>query len=85
MSSSYDVIGRRGHMEKGEHVSDEVVILLEDGEDTAIGRAPTEKKAVAAAKAELKRFRAEQAHLNHPAVIAARQALAEAIQLAKES
>lgn len=70
-------------MKNGEHTTSEVVVELVDGEDVVLGRAPTEKKAVAAARAELKRFRAEQKALSTPAVIAARKALADALREAQ--
>ena len=79
------VIRRSGHMKDGDHVTHEVVVELVDGDDVVLGRAPTEKKAVAAAKAELRRFRNEQKKLSTPAVIAARKALADALREAEEA
>ena len=72
-------------MKDGEHVTHEVVVELVDGDDVVLGRAPTEKKAAAAARAELKRFRAEQKALSTPAVRAARAALAQALQEASQT
>lgn len=79
------VIRRSGHMKDGEHHSIEVVVELRDADDIVLGRAPTEKEALAAAKSELERFRREQEKLSTPAVIAARQALAKALQEAEEA
>jgi len=84
MTRNYTVIRRSGTMKNGDHETSEVVIQIEDGDDAVLGRGPTEKKAVAAAEAELRRFRAEQALLNTPAVVSARKALVEAMRQAKE-
>lgn len=82
--SSVTVIGRRGTMRDGEHHSTEVIVELVDAEDVVIGRGSTEKKAAAAARAELKRFRLEQKALDTPAVRAARAALVAALKEAQE-
>ena len=83
--TDYQVVGRRGHMGNGVVIDDEVVVKIVDGDVTAIGRGPSEAEAVTAGLDEIARFLEEQKVLNTPAVVAAREALAEAIRMAKEA
>ncbi len=80
----HTVIGRRGTMEDGEHVTEEVIVKVQQGDAIAVGHGPSEAEAAEAAEDALERFLEEQALLKRPEVAAAREAYIEAVRQAKQ-
>ena len=78
------IIGRQGHMEDGEHVTDRYTVEVVDEDVHAIGVGPTAEDAEAAARVEIQRFLDEQTVHHDPAVIAARQAYIDTIHAARQ-